>query len=271
MKPLITIVTISFNQVLFLEDCIRSTEKLLNQDIQHLIIDAGSVDGSRELLSRWSSKRSNLDIIFEPDDGPADGLNKGLSLAKGEWVCFLNSDDFFLEQGLSRLADTLQRSENFDFVYGHGLKFKDNKIEAKIVSDFSEFCFISNQLKMFQQSTAFRNSFLREKEIRFNTKNLTCWDLEFCLDVVKSGSRNKKVNEFFGGFRIHSESISGSGQLELIYKNDISNLKMKSNRNYGPVLRISAMFITTATQVMTRIRFFYKIRRVKNENTNFSN
>lgn len=267
--PLITIVTISFNQAMFLEECIRSTDNLFNQEIQHLVIDAGSVDGSREMLIKWSSKRSNLEIIFEPDNGPADGLNKGLSHAKGDWVCFLNSDDFFLKNGLSRLMDALRVSEKFDFVYGHGLKFQEGKIATKIVSEFSESYFISNQLKMFQQSTAFRKSFLLEKRIGFNNRNSTCWDLEFCLDVVRSGSRNRKVNEFFGGFRIHKESISGSGRSESIYNNDIFALK-KREKKLGPILRISVVFVANVTQIFTRFRLCHKIRSVKNENTNFS-
>ena len=270
MMPLLSIVTISFNQAKFLEDCIRSSGNLLNQEIQHLVIDAGSLDGSRELLINWSSKRSNLELIFEPDNGPADGLNKGLTSAKGEWVCFLNSDDFFLENGLARLTEILRVSDNFDFIYGHGLKFEGGNIVAKIVSDFSELCFMSNQLKMFQQSTAFRRSFLLEKSISFNTRNSTCWDLEFCLDVVKSGSRNRKVNEFFGGFRIHDNSISGSGRLELLYNNDISSLKKNSEILSGPTSRISTIFVEKAKQIFVRIRFFRKIRRVKIENSYIS-
>lgn len=267
MNPLLTIVTISFNQAKYLAECIRSTDNFLNGEIQHLVIDAGSSDGSRQMLTKLRSNRSNLEMIFEPDNGPADGLNKGLAIAKGEWVCFLNSDDFFLDKGLARLTNILRKSENFDFVYGHGLKFQGDKIETKIVSNFSELFFISNNLKMFQQSSAFRKSFLVEKKLNFNTLNSTCWDLEFYLDVVKSGSRNRKVNEFFGGFRIHNESISGSGRLEILYNNDVSALKKESVVKIGAMFKILITFIAHTQQIYTRIRFFRKIRRVRNENS----
>ena len=165
MTTLLTVITISFNQAEFIEDCLNSTECVESNEIQHIVIDAGSSDKSRKILLEREMHRNNLELIFEEDRGPADGLNKGIMRAKGEWICFLNSDDFFLENGLERLIRIIRNSKGYDFIYGHGLKFNGNKIEPKIVSKFSELFFVGGQLKMFQQSMSFRTAFIRENGI----------------------------------------------------------------------------------------------------------
>lgn len=270
MNPLLTVITISYNQSKFIGDCIHSTRSADQSEIQHLIIDAGSTDGTREILTSLQATRENIELIFESDKGPADGLNKGILAAKGDWICFMNSDDFFLKNGLADLLKILRKSENFHFIYGNGLKFNNGKIETKIISPFTEEWFMADQLKMFQQSTAFRTSFLIGKEIKFNLDNNTCWDLEFCLDATKAGSRNLKTNLFFGGFRIHGESISGSGRLELLYESDVVRLKNVSQNTISIFRKLIFNLRSIFNQVFFRIVLYSRIRRVKNENSHFS-
>ena len=270
MKPLLTVVTISYNQSHFIKDCVDSTSNIYENEIQHLIIDAGSTDDSRAILTRLQKERKNIELIFESDAGPADGLNKGILAAKGEWVCFLNSDDFFLVNGLKDLIKLIRKSENFDFIYGNGLKFSQGRIETKIVSTFSKAWFEADQLKMFQQSTAFRTSFLIEKGVKFNLENRTCWDLEFCLDVIQAGSRNLKSNLFFGGFRIHGNSISGSGRLELEYVSDVLRLKKAIRNSKSKFRELIIELNSIFNQLFFRIILHRRIRRLKSENSHFS-
>ena len=86
----ITIVTISFNQARFLDQAIKS---VLEQDyplVEYIVVDPGSTDGSREIIEGY---RSSIDhIIFDRDEGPADGLNRGFSMAKGQIFGFRYSD-----------------------------------------------------------------------------------------------------------------------------------------------------------------------------------
>lgn len=100
--PKISVVTVSYNQAGFLEDCLRS---VLDQDypnLEYIVVDAVSTDGSQDILRRYEPKLSRL--IIEPDKGQSDGLNKGLNLASGDILTWINSDDMLAPGALRRAA-----------------------------------------------------------------------------------------------------------------------------------------------------------------------
>ncbi len=75
----VSVVTISYNQAEFLEQCIRSVIEQDYDDIEYIVVDPGSTDGSRDIIEKYHDYIDH--IIFEPDCGPADGLNKGFAHA----------------------------------------------------------------------------------------------------------------------------------------------------------------------------------------------
>ena len=111
----VSIVTISFNQVGYLGRTIQSVLDKDYPNIEYIVVDPGSTDGSRELIKSYESRIAR--IIFEIDDGPGDGLNKGFSIATGEIFGFLNFDDLsipalFREQsGISQSIPKLMWSQ----------------------------------------------------------------------------------------------------------------------------------------------------------------
>ena len=87
----ISVVTISYNQACYLEQTIIS---VLNQDyenVEYIVVDPGSTDGSRDIIEKYRNRIQH--IIYERDVGPADGLNKGFAVATGDVFYFINSDD----------------------------------------------------------------------------------------------------------------------------------------------------------------------------------
>lgn len=92
-KPLISIITATFNAARFLPDAIRSVRAQSYPNIEWIVIDGGSVDATLDLL------KANDDLVdfwlSEPDRGIYSAWNKGLAQAKGEWICFLGADDYF--------------------------------------------------------------------------------------------------------------------------------------------------------------------------------
>lgn len=114
---LISIVIPSFNQGIFLERTIRS---ILIQDypnIELIIVDNCSSDSTPKLLAEY---KSLIDIIVvEPDEGQSDAINKGFSLASGDYLTWLNSDDFYYSpQAISSVMNTFFENPSVDFVYG---------------------------------------------------------------------------------------------------------------------------------------------------------
>src|SRR2546423_8904578 len=87
------IVTISFNQAAYLTEAIESVQLADPERMEYVVVDAGSSDGSRAIINR--NRRRFSRIIFAPDDGPADGLNKGFAATTAEILGYLNSDDRF--------------------------------------------------------------------------------------------------------------------------------------------------------------------------------
>ena len=107
MDPFISIVTVSLNAAATIEDTIASVAmQSFNFDIEHICVDGGSSDGTRQIIDRWAERSARLRRIFEPDSGIFDAMNKGLRVARGEYVLFLNADDFLASR--SALATAMR-------------------------------------------------------------------------------------------------------------------------------------------------------------------
>ena len=101
MKPgRVSIITSVYNAASTLEGCLLSVRNQSYHDVEHIVIDGGSTDGSVELIQRHSSQLAYW--ISEPDGGISDAWNKGLSAATGEWIAFLGADDVLLPDALSQ-------------------------------------------------------------------------------------------------------------------------------------------------------------------------
>lgn len=119
--PKITVVTPSYNQGEFIEETILSVLNQNYPNLEYIIVDACSNDGTASILSRYRPLVSK--VIIEPDEGQTDAINKGLRLATGELVTWLNSDDMFAPGALHALALARLRSEA-DILFGYCLSHR---------------------------------------------------------------------------------------------------------------------------------------------------
>lgn len=108
----ISIVMPCYQQAAFLEESVRSVLDQQGVDLELLVMDPGSTDGSRKLLQRLKEDYGeSLQLSFEPDDGQADAVNRGLSLARGNILGWLNSDDRLRPGALRQIVEYLNISE----------------------------------------------------------------------------------------------------------------------------------------------------------------
>jgi len=215
----ISIVTLSYNQRAFLRDAIDSILQQDYADLEYIIVDPGSTDGSRELLQSYGDKITHL--ILEPDQGAAEGLNKGFSRATGEVFGFLNADDFLLPGALRLVGEFFQSHPRCDVVFGNGYVVDAHGRNMRQVRarDFSVRRYLYGGTQWLQQSTFFRReAFLLSP--RFNTDNGTSWDGELFVSMAQMGATPGYINADLAAFRIHDSSISGTGRLEDAYRED---------------------------------------------------
>lgn len=115
LKPRITIITVCYNSAATIRDTLDSIAAQSYKDFEHIVVDGGSVDDTLKIVRGWS-KHSIL-IVSEPDNGIYDAMNKGIALAKGEYIGMLNSDDYFAKpSALETIAARLAAS-NADAVF----------------------------------------------------------------------------------------------------------------------------------------------------------
>ncbi|HNT26362.1 MAG TPA: glycosyltransferase family 2 protein [Anaerolineales bacterium] len=117
MKPLVSIVTPSYNQAPYLEETIRS---VLEQDYPHLeylVVDGGSTDGSLEIIRRYAEAGKLAWWVSEPDQGQADAINKGFAHAQGKILAWINSDDTYLPGAVSEAVAFLTSHPEAAMVY----------------------------------------------------------------------------------------------------------------------------------------------------------
>jgi glycosyltransferase involved in cell wall biosynthesis len=117
--PLVSIVTPSFNQVDFIEETILSVIHQDYPNIEYIVIDGGSTDGSQEIIERYADHMAFW--TSEPDKGQADAINKGFKRATGEIVAWLNSDDLYMAGAIREAVEALNANPQMGLVYGDGL------------------------------------------------------------------------------------------------------------------------------------------------------
>jgi len=113
----VSVITVVFNAVETIEDTIQSIIDQDHEDIEHIVIDGGSTDGTMDVVDRYRDRLAAT--VSEPDDGIYDAMNKGIDLATGVVVGTLNSDDWYENNNvISRIVTAFENDVDLDAVYG---------------------------------------------------------------------------------------------------------------------------------------------------------
>ncbi len=116
--PRISIITPSYNQGRFLDQCLRSVVEQGYPNLEYLVIDGGSTDESVQVIQQHQQHLTYW--VTEPDGGQSDAINKGFQRATGDIVAWLNSDDFYLPGALRAVAEAYGRQPEASFYFGDG-------------------------------------------------------------------------------------------------------------------------------------------------------
>ncbi len=207
--PRISIVTICFNQFEYLPRCVESVTEQGFDDYEHIVVDPGSTDGSREWLA--TKQNSRLKAVLKPDTGPAQGLNNGLQMCRGEILVYLNSDDELAPGALQSIHELHEKYPDVDVIVGNGWTIDPASGPIGFVrSDrFTPLRYALAVGNIMQQSTSFKWH-LFERGLSFNEDNRSVWDTELLFDAHAMGAKFMNVDECLGYFRLHPDSITVS-------------------------------------------------------------
>ncbi|MEQ9007790.1 MAG: glycosyltransferase, partial [Ekhidna sp.] len=154
-SPLITVAVPSLNQGRFLEEALGSISQQ-GLDIDIFVLDAGSQDNSLEVIEKWNNQLAGW--RSHPDAGQAAAINEGISKGTAKYVCWLNSDDFFMPHGLEKLVHALEQNATAPAAYGKcwTVSKSSRKIIPYLTLPFNrlllaQFCFIAQPATLIRR------------------------------------------------------------------------------------------------------------------------
>jgi glycosyltransferase involved in cell wall biosynthesis len=209
----ISIVTPSFNQRKYIEECLLSVKRQSSPAFEHIVVDGASTDGTLEIFKDYSSRPGweHLRWVSEPDQGQSDALNKGFGMATGDIVGWLNSDDAYTEGCVATVARVFSSRPEVDVLYGdyNWIDESGHILQVRREIDFNYFILLYNRICFIQSSSAL---FLRRKifeQGHFLDKSFEySMDYEFYVRLATLGYCFAHVKEVLGSFRWHHDSKS---------------------------------------------------------------
>jgi len=201
----ISIITPSFNQGRFLPDCIESVLEQQDVEVEHIVVDAGSTDCTLEVLGRYP----HLHWTSEPDRGMSDGINKGFRQATGDWVMWLNCDDYLAPDALRKVADFVSRNPEVDVVHGDCVFVTENKtmIRRKFDTFVNETDFLFVGCCIPSTSTFYRRNIIGAQHL-LDVSYFNCMDLEYFLRLCRLGYRFGYLSQALAFFRCYEDSTT---------------------------------------------------------------
>jgi glycosyltransferase involved in cell wall biosynthesis len=202
--PRLSIIVPSFNQVAFLEQTLTSIANQRYPNLEVIVVDGGSTDGSVEVIRKYESL-----VTFwrsYPDDGQASAINEGFRRATGDWVAFQNSDDCYLPDAF-RVAMAHGRLSDYQIVQGHFINISASNefLSAQVVSPARLRYHIHCGIQFHNQALFFRRALLSEVGWFDESLNF-CFDYEFYGRLLLRPSRCLDLPYFLGAFRHHESA-----------------------------------------------------------------
>ena len=223
----ITVVVPSLNQGRYLEQALVS---IFQQAVplEVFVMDGGSSDVSLEIIKRWEPKLAGW--RSRPDDGQAAAINEGIARGAAPYVCWLNSDDFYYENGLKNLLEILEKNPTFQVAYGRcwAVSRKGKKVVPYITLPFwpqlfANFCFIAQPATLITRP-AWEHAGGLDKNMQM------AFDYDMWWRLYKAYGKPAYCRQWVAATRMH-KGTKTTNQTELHYRESIDVVK----RNWGPV------------------------------------
>lgn len=229
--PKISIITPSFNQANYLENTIKSVLNQNYPNLEYIIIDGGSTDGSVDIIKKYQ------DYLFywisEKDEGQSQAINKGFKKASGKYINWLNSDDVLLENALFTLSHYLESNQSVGLVYGNVIYInaKNEVLYQSYEIPYSQKITIYGTNYIPQPAALYRREII--EKIGCLDENLHyCMDHEYWLRMYHTNIKIGNVKNNIAGYRLHRRS-KGVSHAHIRIKKERYLLKLKYGRSFS--------------------------------------
>jgi len=237
-KPLISIVTPSYNHGEFIEDTLCSVMKQDYPNIEHIILDGGSTDNTLTILKKYERKY-DLKWISESDRGQSDAINKGFKMAKGEIVYWLNSDDVCFDTDvISYIVKRFSVLTYADVIFGDSVFIDRSGSITRVVKvpnwnygRLLRSCFIVQPAVFFRKRIVSENAL--DKNLHFSM------DYEFWLRLGRKYNF-AKVKRIMTGFRIYEQAKSSANIDKLKLEN--KEIMTEHGQIFGTAFLLNCFF-----------------------------
>lgn len=269
----VSIITPSFNQGKFLEQTIQSVLNQTYSHIEFLIIDGGSTDNSVDIIQKYKNRIQYW--VSEPDSGQADAINKGFRRAKGDLICWINSDDILYPDFVADRVAQFKENPNIDMIYGdidQGRDITVKRIRKGRQTDVKEML-RNASCPIPQQSAMWRRSVIEKMGYLVPQWHVVL-DREYFVRIAAKG-RIKYIPGSVAFFRNHEDSKSVAEKLkwgdelpkyyEMVFHDNIYDLKpeMMSGKNkcLSKIYYKCGRMFAKAGQKQRAADFFVKSRK----------
>ena len=217
--PLVSIVTPSFNHAQFLERTMQSVLQQNYSNLEYIVQDGGSTDGTDQVLKKYRPKLKSVES--RPDGGQANAINLGFQHASGEIMGWLNSDDLLLPGAVPYVAAFFLAHPEVDVVYGHRINIDeyDQEIGRWIMPSHD------NELLRWadyipQETLFWRRRIWDKVGASLDESFQFALDWDLLLRFQDAGAKFARLPRFLGAFRVHAAqktqaNMDGTGQEEM--------------------------------------------------------
>ncbi len=259
-SPLVSVIVPVYNAEKYLQRCIDSIINQTFTDFELLLINDGSQDSSGQICEHNSDRDNRIKVFYKKNGGVSSARNLGLQQAKGEWINFIDSDDFVGKEYLSNLLKGCEMSMSeliqagFNKVSGNTSQCIKCTLQNITTLSMSE---ILLHLRGFSFSKLFRRDIIKQNDIKFD-ESLTlaedlCFNLNYiahinCATFINSTDYNYVTNGESASYKLHKpESLLKLWQIENLLINNLQKKFSLSNKD------ISAWKVETASYVISWI------------------
>ncbi len=208
MTPQISIIVPVFNVEKYLSDCIESILAQTFTNFELLLIDDGSSDKSKEICNEYANRDSRIKVHHKPNGGVSSARNKGLEIASGKYIMFVDADDTITSNCLATCIEVMDKNDLDFYQFQHSqiiARFEDKQIYGKILN-FDNYLSINHPICV--GGGVYRTSIIRSANMSFKNGLKLGEDQLFVFEYISLCSKLMYENKMMYNYRINYESAT---------------------------------------------------------------